>query len=302
MRDVTWITTPSELVALLEESRLIKLHRPRFNRAQREYNLRPLLRIETSPAHAGVALAFEVRNDGSAYFGPIGSRARAEDLIRLARELFGLPDSQHTGASASFETPAYPEASAPDRTADAAQNFQCFLAGQDPEVQGRLQQLMLTAASERRYEDAAWYRNQIAMLEDRAIRGIPIARSILDHHGVAIVPSGKPGFVEVVYVAHGRHRHSLSIPQDEASGYTIELHRMVAEAFLEGSATDMLYREIELDEVQLVASWMAIAARAGAVVRWTPGTDPEAFVRLILDKVAVADRGVVDPFAALDES
>src|SRR5690625_3512051 len=46
VREVGWKTTPSELGALLLESRLIKQHTPRYNRAQLEYRNRPFLKLD----------------------------------------------------------------------------------------------------------------------------------------------------------------------------------------------------------------------------------------------------------------
>ncbi len=301
VRDVTWTTSSSELAALLEESRLIKHHRPRFNRAQREYSLRPLVRLNADPARPCISLAFEVQDDGADYFGPVESRSRAEDLIRIGGELFGLVDVRQGSAADLGDPPGDAFSPPPSLHQNPAERFRLFLSGRDEHVREQLHARMITAASERRFEDAAWYRNQIAFVEDRSARAAPVARSIMEEDGVAVVASATQGQVDVVFVAHGRHRRSLSLQVGTADRHVEALEKAVSETFVEASPAAGRYREAELDEVRLVAFWMDAAARADAVVRWESGVEAAAFVRKILKKVDGAGRARRDISEAEDE-
>ncbi|HEX7070153.1 MAG TPA: exonuclease domain-containing protein, partial [Rhodothermales bacterium] len=62
VRDVTWQITETELDALILESRLIKETQPRFNRAQRQYHVRPFLRLDTAHPFPYVSVVPVLRN------------------------------------------------------------------------------------------------------------------------------------------------------------------------------------------------------------------------------------------------
>ncbi len=90
VRDVTWRETGTELSALLEESRLIKTYLPVYNRALRRYRDYPFLRLDTRHAYPTLSWTPRIAHDGAEYYGPMGRRGQAEELVELISRMFGL--------------------------------------------------------------------------------------------------------------------------------------------------------------------------------------------------------------------
>ena len=90
VREVTWTETGTELAALLEESRLIKQTLPVYNRAQRRYRDYPFIRLDTTHRTPTLSWTPRIANDGAEYYGPLGRRGQAEELVELIGRLFML--------------------------------------------------------------------------------------------------------------------------------------------------------------------------------------------------------------------
>ena len=90
IHNIEWITTETELLALLMESNLIKKHRPPYNTADKTYGRYPFIRLTTFEEFPIAELTFTVRNDGSEYFGPFNSITFAHELILTIEKQFKL--------------------------------------------------------------------------------------------------------------------------------------------------------------------------------------------------------------------
>ena len=90
VRDVTWRETGSELAALLEESRLIKEHQPRHNRALKRYGRRPFIRLDCSAKYPTVSFVSQLVDDGAEYFGPVRGGRNAAFIVDLIDTVFKL--------------------------------------------------------------------------------------------------------------------------------------------------------------------------------------------------------------------
>ena len=90
VRAVDWRETGTELAALLEESRLIKNYLPVYNRAQRRYRDYPFLRLDATHAFPTISWTPRIAHDGAEYYGPLGRRGQAEEMVELINRLFRL--------------------------------------------------------------------------------------------------------------------------------------------------------------------------------------------------------------------
>ena len=81
---------PERLAALLEESKLIKNYLPVYNRALRRYRDYPFIRLDTTHAYPTISWTPRIANDGAEYYGPLGRRGQAEELVELIGRLFML--------------------------------------------------------------------------------------------------------------------------------------------------------------------------------------------------------------------
>lgn len=91
IRQIEWHVTPTELEALLEESRLIKQHQPRYNRLQRRYRTRPFLRLALHETPPVLSLTPVLLDDGAEYYGPLPGRRQVGARWKPCRRFFDCP-------------------------------------------------------------------------------------------------------------------------------------------------------------------------------------------------------------------
>lgn len=89
--DIAFDYAPSEFAAALTELRLIRKHRPTFNVAMNRARQYGFLVLTDEPAPRLLATISPERHAGRSY-GPIPSRARASEGVRVLTDLLGLRD------------------------------------------------------------------------------------------------------------------------------------------------------------------------------------------------------------------
>ncbi|HTY13624.1 MAG TPA: excinuclease ABC subunit UvrC [Candidatus Omnitrophota bacterium] len=88
-RRIDYITTPTELEALLLERKLIDKYRPRFNIMWKDDKQYPYLKLTMNEEWPRLILVRKKENDGALYFGPYESKS-VRDTIRLIKRLFPI--------------------------------------------------------------------------------------------------------------------------------------------------------------------------------------------------------------------
>lgn len=86
------IRAASEFEALVLECSLIKHYMPKYNILLKDDKGYPYLRLDMRQAYPVITLSNRVIDDGAQYFGPFGSRGRSNQVIRIIKETFHLPD------------------------------------------------------------------------------------------------------------------------------------------------------------------------------------------------------------------
>jgi len=85
-----FIETNSELTALLTESELIKLHKPKFNTLLKKYSQQYFIKIDHQNNFPVVKSASEFDFDGCDYFGPYTNRNTVSSLVEIIDRTFKL--------------------------------------------------------------------------------------------------------------------------------------------------------------------------------------------------------------------
>ena len=226
VRDVRWEEQPTELHALIEESREIKRLDPSFNRAQKKYIPRPYLRLDGREAFPRLTVQVIMRNDGAEYYGPFRSRSQAASLLELIEASFPVRNC----SPSEFErgrrcvradigrcgAPCTNEVSEDDygEVIDAVRDF---LKGDIGDVTMRLELSMLQASESLDFEMAARYRDWIELLEKRLARGGAVAHEVAGPETVHFMRGSHTERPTLVIMAHGRI-HLLAAPDDGSSG------------------------------------------------------------------------------------
>lgn len=90
---IAWDYTPNEFDALVQELRLIKQYRPRFNVAlKRDAHNYAFIKVTRGPAPKLVVVRSAGSDDGGAYYGPFLGALRVGEALRELNDALGLRD------------------------------------------------------------------------------------------------------------------------------------------------------------------------------------------------------------------
>ncbi len=273
--DIEWGYVPSEFAALLEELRLIKRLRPRFNVAlKRDARHYAFIAVAGGAApRLTVLRGAGTRSDGPVY-GPFVGAGRLRDALRELSDELGLRDCSHdrrmrfADQREIFPVPPRtpgcirheigkclgPCVAAPTASAYLERVLQAraFLDGVDTAPLERLRLAMQEASSRLEYERAASLRDKVARLE--ALREqfdrlrFAVETLTFTYH----VP-GEEGEDRVYVIRRGVVRSELAAPrstEEEAA-----LHDRVSRVLGSPVTPSASLPAHEIDELLLVASW-----------------------------------------------
>lgn len=92
IEDIEFLTTKTELEALLLEASLIKKHKPKFNIRLKDDRSYPYLKVSLSHPFPRLYLARTVKQDGAEYFGPFISAFAIRETIKFINQTFMIRD------------------------------------------------------------------------------------------------------------------------------------------------------------------------------------------------------------------
>jgi excinuclease ABC subunit C len=174
LADIDYIVTGSELDALLLEDELIKKYKPRYNVALRDDKAYPFVKLTVNEEWPRLLLARRKEDDGALYFGRYqGGMVRA--VIRLIKKLLPIRWCKesplrrreqpclyyHIGACAA---PCTGNISHDDYLI-LVENVKRILEGKMDKAIGGLKAEMAKASAKQDFEQAAFLRDKIEMLE-----------------------------------------------------------------------------------------------------------------------------------------
>lgn len=291
---IEWRALDSELEALIEESRLIKALKPRYNRAQKYYRNRPFIRLSVHEDFPAATLTSYLVDDGSEYFGPLGGKREGKMVIDLINRFFLLRECGE-GTFKKKEKCMYLDLQrcpAPcikrvssDAYALEVDRVKTFLSGQGyQDILDLLQAEMVSASVEMDYEQAAMYRDLGEMVVRLMERQECIAAPVLQHNAVVIDRSIDDGVCRMLMVRYGRLIETLLIPlsSDEEHHYVLSQH--IGATFGEEEARPERYYKAEVDEIRLLAHWLYVHRSDALKVDLSPGASLEEFTSSVWEQ------------------
>lgn len=187
--DIEYIVTDTEVEALVLESNLIKQHKPRYNVMLKDDKSYPHLKLTVLEEFPRIFKTRQVEKDGSAYFGPYLPASLADKTVKLINREFQM----RTCSDEVFEIykrakrpcmefqikrcagPCQKDLCKPDVYRESVNDVQLLLEGKDKELAARLEERMLKASEELRFEQAAKYRDLLrtvrALSENQKMMG-----------------------------------------------------------------------------------------------------------------------------------
>lgn len=272
---IEWDYQPSEFAALLEELRLIKRFRPRFNVAmKRDARNYCFIKITRGPASKLVVVRGAGHDDSSAYYGPFMGATGVGDAVRELNDVLGLRDCALEQRMHFADQPELFDIM--PRTPGCIRHevkkclgpcvagctvaqyderlklARAFLDGTDDGPIERLRGEMAEASERLEYERAATLRDKFKRLE--ALRGqFGRLRFAVETLSFAYTVPGHDGDDRVYLIRRGRVRAETTRPKtpDDA----MAMMEMINDVFTPVERDTGQIPTHEIDELLLLSSW-----------------------------------------------
>ncbi|MDR0569841.1 MAG: excinuclease ABC subunit UvrC [Clostridiales Family XIII bacterium] len=275
-----YITTNTEMEALILENTLIKKHYPRYNVLLRDDKTYPYIKVTLAEDFPRLFKTRILAEDGSKYFGPYADVRSANQIIGLLCDVYALK---------RCSTRKFPPGHRPclnyhigrclgvcagrvgkDEYRGAIDGVVAFLNGRSRELTDFLSARMESAAGRLDFEGAAVYRDYLRAAES-VLEKQRVALMSGGDMDVVLAAKGERGAHAVVFFVRdgrlsGRESHHLSaLPEDEP--------RDIVSAFVkqyyvnQNQIPKELLVEEELPDNALVEAWLSELRGGGVKVR-----------------------------------
>lgn len=215
-----FVTTPTEIEALLLEANLIKKLKPRYNVLLKDDKFFSYLVLTNHPYPRLMKYRGKRRPEDT-YFGPFASTHAVNHSLSTLHKLFKLRSCTDT----FFENRTRPcleyhikRCSAPCVNKISQKDYKkdtqraiSFLKGKSADVQKALSQEMIKASEEKRYEQAAALRDQIQSLTTLQRQQTTNAASLFDTDVIALAQEGGTTCVQIFFYRAGHHYGSAAL-------------------------------------------------------------------------------------------
>ncbi len=266
-----YITTNSEVEALVLECNLIKEEHPKYNIRLRDDKQYPWVKVTLGERFPQVYITRRVKADGSKYYGPYTNVTALRDTFRLLRQIFPIRGCRHNLDEVRIDRPCLnyhiQRCLAPCTGYVSQEAYRqiihqvcLFLEGRQEELVEKLRQEMADAAGRMEYERAAQLRDRLRdiqkVLEKQKI--VSDARDDADIFGIAQDRGGS--FVQVFQVRNGKlvGREYFQLAEGDETPAA-----EVIEAFLtqyydgSGFIPKEVWLPFSLESLAAVAEWLA---------------------------------------------
>jgi excinuclease ABC subunit C len=175
--DLETIVVDNEREALALENNLIKQYKPKFNVMLRDDKTYPYIKLTMSEKYPRVYFTRKVKKDGALYFGPYFPAGLARRIIHFIHKRFLVPScfvdltKTHVRPCLQFYIkrclgPCVEGLTTDERYAEAVRDVRMFLEGRRHDLMKSIEQRMMAAAAQERFEEAASYRDLLRTMED----------------------------------------------------------------------------------------------------------------------------------------
>ena len=216
INDLYYYIVNSESDALVLESNLIKKYKPQYNILLKDDKNYPYIKIDKKSPYPTVEITRRVRKDGAAYFGPYMGGVPVKDLIGVIYEGFHVRSCRlnlnklpknfrpcleyQTGRCIGPCTECVSE----EEYAALIEKVVCFLKGETKEVEELLNEKMLVAAEEERFERAIAMRDMLAVVDKIKSKTLSAFSKDVDMDVFGFSTNGTNRVINHIMVRQGR--------------------------------------------------------------------------------------------------
>ena len=170
INDLEFIVTDNEVEALILEATLVKKYKPRYNIKLQDDKSYPQLKLTINEPFPKVIITRRIQKDGALYFGPFLPASMARRTIDVINRTFQLRtcdieiDGKAPRPCLEYHIkrclgPCVKGLCTQEQYQEAVRDVRLLLEGRNKELADTLQERMLEASEETRYELAAKYRD-----------------------------------------------------------------------------------------------------------------------------------------------
>jgi excinuclease ABC subunit C len=175
--DLETIVVENEREALALENNLIKQYKPKFNVMLRDDKTYPYIKLTMGEKYPRVYFTRKVKKDGALYFGPYFPAGLARRILHFIHKRFLVPscfvdlNKDHPRPCLQYYIkrclgPCVKDLTTDERYAEAVRDVRMFLEGRRHDLMKSIEQRMMAAAEQERFEEAASYRDLLRTMED----------------------------------------------------------------------------------------------------------------------------------------
>ena len=176
---IDYVVTEGESEALFVENSLIKRHKPKYNIRLKDDKTFSSLRLSVEEKFPRLSRTRRIRDDGALYFGPFTSGKFLKSTVTLVHRLFPLRDCTRSKFERHRTRPCLNYfmklCSGPcagkiseEGYGELVRQASSFLRGERKKLVRMIREMMEKASEEGRYENAAYYRDQLSSLRENA--------------------------------------------------------------------------------------------------------------------------------------
>jgi DNA polymerase-3 subunit epsilon len=264
-KKIRWQTTSTELRALIEESRQIKLYKPEFNVVSKRLRSFPFIQVSNEKRYPVFNITYEPNPNEGICFGPFKNRETAELVLDIIYKKFRLKkcksefDRKHPETTCLyFQTK---KCLAPcledfqdEEYYDELNRVRDFLTNVDNGLIQTLESLMFSYADNFDFEQANEIKNQI--YEVRKVFGNDLENfaQLSERNFLAIYPrNGNYSGVEVLLIHNGKLVWDAYLNEYPSFEFLLEK----VSKFLEKNWNiDGKLSKEEMDEIRIVMNWI----------------------------------------------
>jgi excinuclease ABC subunit C len=222
LSDIETIITSNEKEALILESTLIKLHKPRYNIMLKDDKHYLSLRIDTEQRWPRVEVVRRAKQDHALYFGPYDSATAVRKTLQILNKFFMLrtcPDSileHRTRPCLQYQIKRCPGPCVlpvdRDEYMRHVQEVVMFLEGDAAELVTRLSTRMFEASDAMDFEMAAHYRDQVASIHKTLERQQVVSLEEIDRDAFGLFRQGDRLIIQLMFVRGGKLEGARAFP------------------------------------------------------------------------------------------
>jgi len=265
-KKITWRTTNTELRALIEESREIKLHKPEFNVVSKKFHNYPFIQIASIKNYPIFEITYDPNPALGECFGPFSNYESAQVIIDIIYKKFRLKKCEKEIHRKDPETtclyfqtkqciaPCLANFSDEDYFKEI-EKVKNFLTNVDNGLINHLESKMHNYANNFQFELANQIKNYINEVR-KVFEGPQSGFSTIEQKNFIILKPryGQNNENEVLFIRNGKLAYDATIN----GTFSIQkLKQKIYEIYFNGYLYSQSFQDEDIDEIRIVLNWIS---------------------------------------------